>query len=191
MFFRPGTVRIPFAFRGRARERLRVMQRVGLGPARDLPARAELEAYADACAAEMPWLAEWLREVLDTPAPAPTRCAPTVIRAFDPAQAWAADPPDYACGAWEHVRGQLPAGARDAPADSGPPAQWPAHGSSRPAPGGNEPGESDTGIDAGTTVPAPTIGIGRRCVRLAGQRPKGGFDRGSTTAPATGQTAGP
>lgn len=159
MFFRPGTVRIPFAFRGRARERLRVMQRVGLDPARDLHARAALEAYADACAAEMPWLAEWLREVLGTPAPALTRCAPTVLRVFDLAQAWAADQPDYARGAWEHVRGQLLAalaGTRDAPADDSPPAHRPVSGSPRPAPGGNESGESDT--DTGTTVLAPPIG---------------------------------
>ncbi|AJK46049.1 hypothetical protein [Burkholderia plantarii] len=154
MFFRPGTVRIPFAFRGRARERLRVMQRIGLDPARDLHARAALEAYADACAAEMPWLAEWLREVLGSPAPALTRCAPTVLRVFDLAQAWAAGQPDYARGAWEHVRGQLLAalaGARDAPAGDG----WPGHGSPRPAPGGNESGERDT--DTGTTVLAPSV----------------------------------
>ncbi len=107
MFLRPGTVRIPFASRGGARERARAMQRVELDPARDPHARAALEAYADACAADMPWLAEWLRDTLGTPQAELTRCAPTLVRVFDLAQAWAAEQPDYARTAWEHVRGQL------------------------------------------------------------------------------------
>lgn len=107
MFFRPGTVRIPFAAPLKARDRARATQRVGLDPSRDRHARAALEAYADACAADMPWLAEWLGEMIGTPAPLLTRCAPTVMRVFDEAQAWAADQPDYARTAWEHVRGQL------------------------------------------------------------------------------------
>ncbi|MEK6348044.1 MAG: hypothetical protein V4764_11230 [Burkholderia sp.] len=121
MFFRPGTVRIPFAAPLKARDRARAMQRIGLDPSRDRHARAALEAYADACAADMPWLAEWLGEMLGQPAPALTRCAPTVIRVFDQAQAWAADQPDYARTAWEHVRGQLHAALaeRMAPADDG------------------------------------------------------------------------
>ncbi|WP_241015180.1 hypothetical protein [Burkholderia sp. Ac-20379] len=107
MFFRPGTVRIPFAAPLKARDRARAMQRIGLDPSRDRHARAALEAYADACAADMPWLAEWLGEMLGQPGPVLTRCAPTVIRVFDQAQAWAAEQPDYARTAWEHVRGQL------------------------------------------------------------------------------------
>ncbi|NIF90669.1 hypothetical protein F3J10_20520 [Burkholderia sp. Cy-637] len=107
MFLRPGTVRIPFASRGKARERARAMQRVELDPARDPHARAALEAYADACAADMPWLAEWLRDTLGAPQAELTRCAPTLARVFDLAQAWAAEQPDYARTAWEHVRGQL------------------------------------------------------------------------------------
>lgn len=119
MFFRPGTVRIPFTAPLKARDRARAMQRIGLDPSRDRHARAALEAYADACAADMPWLAEWLGEMLGQPAPVLTRCAPTVIRVFDQAQTWAAEQPDYARTAWEHVRGQLHAALaeRGAPAD--------------------------------------------------------------------------
>ncbi|WP_414444903.1 hypothetical protein [Burkholderia sp. 22PA0106] len=119
MFFRPGTVRIPFAAPLKARDRVAAMQRIGLDPSRDRHARAALEAYADACAADMPWLAEWLGGMLGQPAPAVTRCAPTVIRVFDQAHAWAAEQPDYARTAWEHVRGQLHAALaeRAAPAD--------------------------------------------------------------------------
>lgn len=69
--------------------------------------RAALEAYADSSAAEMPWLAEWMREALGGPQPDLTRCAATVERVFDLAQAWAAGQPDYAGAAWEHVRASL------------------------------------------------------------------------------------
>lgn len=83
------------------------MHRVELDPGHDRHARAALEAYADSSAAEMPWLAEWLREAQGNPAPDLTRCAATVERVFDLAQTWAASQPDYAHAAWEHVRGQL------------------------------------------------------------------------------------
>ncbi|KVE34401.1 hypothetical protein [Burkholderia sp. BDU5] len=107
MLFKSGTIRIPFEPNGKARERMRPMQRVELDPEHDRHARAALEAYADASAVEMPWLAEWMREALGSPQPDLTRCAATVERVFDLAHAWAADQPDYARAAWEHVRGRL------------------------------------------------------------------------------------
>ncbi|AOJ10486.1 hypothetical protein WS62_02865 [Burkholderia sp. ABCPW 14] len=115
MLFRSGTIRIPFEPNGKARERMRPMQRVELDPEHDRHARAALEAYADASAVEMPWLAEWMREALGGPQPDLTRCAATVERVFDLAHAWAADQPDYARAAWEHVRDRLHDALQHAP----------------------------------------------------------------------------
>ncbi|WP_323120879.1 hypothetical protein [Burkholderia alba] len=107
MLFRSGTIRIPFDAGGKARERVQSVHRVELDPEHDRHARAALEAYADSSATEMPWLTEWLREAMGSAQPDLTRCAVTVERVFDLAHAWAADQPDYARAAWEHVRMQL------------------------------------------------------------------------------------
>ncbi|KVE29245.1 hypothetical protein WS67_05120 [Burkholderia singularis] len=106
MLFRSGAIRIPFEPNSKMLHRTN-MQRVELDPAQDRHARAALEAYADSSASDMPWLAEWMRVALGSPEPELTRCAATVERVFDLAHAWAADQPDYARAAWEHVRGRL------------------------------------------------------------------------------------
>jgi hypothetical protein len=67
-------------------------------------------AYADSCAPEMPWLAELLRETAKRDSDDDlSACAATVRRVFGLAQDWAATQPDYAHGAWEHVRIHLDA----------------------------------------------------------------------------------
>ncbi|RQR63361.1 hypothetical protein DIE19_09805 [Burkholderia sp. Bp9126] len=107
MPFRPGTNRSPSEAEHIAPARTSGASRIELDPQRDRHARAALEAYADSVAAEMPWLAEWLRETAPDGAPGITHCAATVERVFDLAHAWAASQPDYAGAAWERVRGQL------------------------------------------------------------------------------------
>ncbi|WP_347467306.1 hypothetical protein [Burkholderia stagnalis] len=107
MPFRPGTNRSPSEAEHIATAHTPGASRVELDPQRDRHARAALEAYADSVAAEMPWLAEWLREAVPDGAPGITHCAATVERVFDLAHAWAASQPDYAGAAWERVRGQL------------------------------------------------------------------------------------
>ena len=82
--------------------------RIELDPGNDRHARAAAEAYADSCAADMPWLAEWLRDCGRTEAGL-TNCASTVRRVFGLAQQWAAHEPDYAHAAWEHVKAGLDA----------------------------------------------------------------------------------
>lgn len=104
MFFRPGTTRIPFKTGKRTRKRSGYPQRIELDPATDSHARAATEAYADSCASEMPWLAEWLRDSAAGGNAGLTHCASTVRRVFGLAQDWAAREPDYAHAAWEHVR---------------------------------------------------------------------------------------
>ncbi|MGU7769426.1 hypothetical protein ACV229_04510 [Burkholderia sp. MR1-5-21] len=111
MSFRPGTIRSPSAANRTAHARASGsspgLSRVELDPQRDRHARAALEAYADSAAADMPWLAEWLREAAPDGEPGLTHCGATVERVFDLAHAWAASQPDYAAAAWERVRGQL------------------------------------------------------------------------------------
>jgi hypothetical protein len=107
MFFRFGTLRLPPE--SRVEGGGLGFGRVELDPGRDRHARAALEAYADACEADMPWLSEALRQ---SPAGRPerlTHCSATVLRAFVLAQARAAAQPDYAHAAWEHVRVHLTA----------------------------------------------------------------------------------
>jgi hypothetical protein len=107
MFFRFGTLRLPPD--SRVEGGGRGFDRVELDLAHDRHARAALEAYADACEADMPWLSEALRQ---SPAGRPerlTHCSATVLRAFVLAQARAAAQPDYAHAAWEHVRIHLTA----------------------------------------------------------------------------------
>ncbi|MGU7779753.1 hypothetical protein [Burkholderia sp. PU8-34] len=111
MSFRPGTIRSPSAAERTALARTRGvspgLSRIELDPQRDRHARAALEAYADSAAADMPWLAEWLREAAPDGGPGLTHCGATVERVFDLAHAWAANQPDYAAAAWERVRGRL------------------------------------------------------------------------------------
>ncbi|MBN3762064.1 hypothetical protein [Burkholderia sp. Ac-20365] len=109
MFFRPGTTRIPFKTGKRTRTRNASARRIELDPANDPHARAATEAYADSCASDMPWLAEWLRESAAGGNVGLTHCASTVRRVFGLAQEWAAREPDYAHAAWEHVRLHLEA----------------------------------------------------------------------------------
>lgn len=103
MFFRPGTTRIPFTTGKESRKGGRD-GRIELDPANDYHARAATEAYADSCALDMPWLAEWLRESAASGDAGLTHCASTVRRVFGMAQEWASREPDYAHAAWEHVR---------------------------------------------------------------------------------------
>lgn len=107
MSFRSGTIRIPPEAELAADVRAPGLGRIELDPQQDRHDRAALEAYADSVAADMPWLAEWLREVLPDTASSVTRCGPTVERVFDLAHAVAASQPDYAAAAWEKVRVQL------------------------------------------------------------------------------------
>ena len=110
MFFRPGTTRIPFRANEQKRKVGRRLQRIELDPANDRHARAAVVAYADSCAPEMPWLAELLRETAKRDSDDDlSACAATVRRVFGLAQDWAATQPDYAHGAWEHVRIHLDA----------------------------------------------------------------------------------
>ncbi len=62
MFFRPRTTRIPFKANERKRKLGRRLQRIELDLANDRHARAAIEAYADSCAIDMPWLAELLHQ---------------------------------------------------------------------------------------------------------------------------------
>ncbi|KVU46712.1 hypothetical protein WK68_04685 [Burkholderia ubonensis] len=107
MPFRPGTSRSPSEAKHTAPACATGLGRVELDPQHDRHARAALEAYADSVAAEMPWLAEWLRDALPDGGAGVTQCTATVERVFDLAHAWAASQPDYAAAAWERVRGQL------------------------------------------------------------------------------------
>lgn len=109
MLFRPGTTRLPFGASERPRKSNRRLQRVELDPSTDAHARAAIEAYADSCASDMPWLAELLRASAVPEAGALTHCAATTQRVFALAQQWAAQQPDYAHAAWEHVRIHLDA----------------------------------------------------------------------------------
>jgi hypothetical protein len=63
-----------------------------------------LEAYADACEAEMPWLSAQLRSSLALDPARATRCGKTALRVFSLARAWAQTQPDFSGLAWEHVQ---------------------------------------------------------------------------------------
>lgn len=111
MSFRPGTIRNPSAAECIAPARAAGLNRIELDPQQDRHVRAALEAYADAAATGMPWLAESLGERLRGAAQDDgagfTYCGATIERVFDLAQAWAASQPDHAAPAWERVRGRL------------------------------------------------------------------------------------
>jgi len=77
-FFRSTSIQFPPRTRERERVGERRFGRVELDPANDPHARAALEAYADSCEAEMPWLTEALRGARDEPARLePARLEPT------------------------------------------------------------------------------------------------------------------
>jgi|GEM_PF-1518406 len=107
MFFRSGSMRFPPGSRVNGSGRSRDLDRIELDLARDRHARAAMEAYADSCEAELPWLSEALRQSRFGRSDKLTLCSSTVLRAFVLAQARAAAQPDYAHAAWEHVRVQL------------------------------------------------------------------------------------
>lgn len=109
MFFRSGRIVFPPASRPNVAETGHGIERVELDLARDRHARAAMEAYADSCAADLPWLAETLRTSRFGRSARLTQCSPTVLRVFVAAQARAAAQPDYAHAAWEHVRAHLTA----------------------------------------------------------------------------------
>ncbi|HKT95776.1 MAG TPA: hypothetical protein VJS30_04475 [Paraburkholderia sp.] len=145
MFFRSGSMRFPPGSRVNGSGRSRDLDRIELDLARDRHARAAMEAYADSCESELPWLSEALRQSRFGRADKLTQCSSTVLRVFVLAQARAAVQPDYAHAAWEHVRVQLaallggapvaepaahdvrheadPAAARDAMQEDGPAAE--------------------------------------------------------------------
>jgi hypothetical protein len=106
MLFRLRPTRIPFKPNGQKRK---LGQRIELDLSNDRHARAAVEAYADSCSVEMPWLAELLRHSATQSSDDLSLCAATVRRVFGLAQDWAASQPDYARNAWEHVRIHLEA----------------------------------------------------------------------------------
>ncbi|MCG5073271.1 hypothetical protein [Paraburkholderia tagetis] len=115
MFFRSGSMRFPPGSRVSGSGRSRDLDRIELDLARDRHARAAMEAYADSCEAELPWLSEVLRQSRFGRSERLTQCPSTVLRTFVLAQARAAAQPDYAHAAWEHVRRQLAALLSEAP----------------------------------------------------------------------------
>ncbi|PXW14616.1 hypothetical protein [Paraburkholderia caballeronis] len=109
LFFRSSIIQFPPDSRERDRVGGAGFERVELDLANDRHARAAMEAYADSCEAEMPWLGEALRESRHGRSDRLTQAAPTVLRVFRLAQARAAQQSDYSHAAWEHVRAQLAA----------------------------------------------------------------------------------
>ncbi|WP_246089216.1 peptidase [Paraburkholderia guartelaensis] len=97
----------------------REFDRIELDLARDRHARAAMEAYADSCAAELPWLSEALHLSRFVAAERLTQCSSTVLRVFVMAQSRAAAQPDYAHAAWEHVRSHLTALLSGLPSPAG------------------------------------------------------------------------
>lgn len=110
LFFRPGVTLFPPDSRecGRGLEETR-FERVELDLANDQHARAAMEAYADSCETELPWLGDALRRSRFGHADRLTQCAPTALRVFRLAHAEAARQSDYSQAAWDHVLAQLTA----------------------------------------------------------------------------------
>ncbi len=119
MFFRSGRMRFPPVARVDGPDGGREFDRIELDLARDRHACAAMEAYADSCAAELPWLSEALRLSRFGAAERLSQCSSTVLRVFVTAQSRAALQPDYAHAAWEHVRSQLTALLADSPQAAG------------------------------------------------------------------------
>ena len=86
MFFRPRTTRIPFKANERKRKVGQRLQRIEPDLTSDRHARAAIEAYADSCAVDMPWLAELLRQSEAHGTGDLSACAATVRRVFALAQ---------------------------------------------------------------------------------------------------------
>lgn len=107
MFFRSTIIQFPPAAKKRGEVGERDFGRVELNPANDPHARAAMEAYADSCETELPWLTDALRRSRHSRPDSLTQCASTVLRVFALAQARAAAQSDYSHAAWEHVRAQL------------------------------------------------------------------------------------
>ncbi len=119
MFFRSGRMRFPPGSRVDGPDSGREFDRIELDLARDRHARAAMEAYADSCAAELPWLSEALNLSRFGAAERLTQCSSTVLRVFMTAQSRAALQPDYAHAAWEHVRSHLTALLAQSPSAAG------------------------------------------------------------------------
>ncbi|MFX1675026.1 hypothetical protein PWR63_22720 [Paraburkholderia sp. A2WS-5] len=115
MVFRSGSMRFPPGSRVNGSGRNRDLDRIELDLARDRHARAAMEAYADSCEVDLPWLSEALRQSRFGRSDKLTQCSSTVLRTFVLAQARAAAQSDYAHAAWEHVRGQLAALLSESP----------------------------------------------------------------------------
>ncbi|MDR3399885.1 MAG: hypothetical protein P4M06_20270 [Pandoraea sp.] len=77
-------------------------QHVVLDPARDPFARVAVEAYAEACASEQPWLAEALQRQYQLAGGTPSSAA-ALWRTFHEAQRQARDGESYDEAAWTHV----------------------------------------------------------------------------------------
>jgi hypothetical protein len=77
-------------------------QRVVLDPAGDPYARVAVEAYAEACANEQPWLAEALQRQYQLAGSTPSSAA-ALWRAFHEAQRQARQGESYDEAAWTHV----------------------------------------------------------------------------------------
>ncbi|EON14320.1 MULTISPECIES: hypothetical protein [Pandoraea] len=75
---------------------------VVLDPAGDPYARVAVEAYADACAHEQPWLAEALQRQYQLAGGTPSSAA-ALWRAFHEAQRQAREGDSYDEAAWTHV----------------------------------------------------------------------------------------
>ncbi|WP_321927316.1 peptidase [Paraburkholderia guartelaensis] len=112
-------MRFPPGSRGDGPDGGREFDRIELDLARDRHARAAMEAYADSCAAELPWLSEALHLSRFVAAERLTQCSSTVLRVFVMAQSRAAAQPDYAHAAWEHVRSHLTALLSGLPSPAG------------------------------------------------------------------------
>ncbi|CAB3753542.1 hypothetical protein LMG29739_01759 [Paraburkholderia solisilvae] len=125
MLFKSKTMSIPFDFQESGESPPGCVQRIEFDLSSDRHALSAVEAYADACEHDMPWLSAQLRTQLQTqlrtrlqtqphsshtaPDDRATRCGQTVLRVFSLARAWAADKPDFSNPAWEHVQISLKA----------------------------------------------------------------------------------
>lgn len=75
---------------------------VALNPSSDPYARVAMQAYVDACAAELPWLAEALQRQYGLASGTPSPAA-MLWRTFHAAQQQARMAEGYDAGAWAHV----------------------------------------------------------------------------------------
>ncbi|APD12599.1 hypothetical protein [Pandoraea sputorum] len=80
----------------------RARQPVVLDPAGDPYARVAVEAYAEACAQDQPWLAEALQRQYQLAGGTPSSAA-AIWRTFHEAQQLARDGDNYDEAAWTHV----------------------------------------------------------------------------------------